>query len=384
MKILVFPLSLSLAILAACGDRSESPVRAAGPRPAPIGVQAVAVTRQEWPEWYEATGAVRARTAVSISSKVMAYVQEVSVNPGDRVREGQVLVRLDARDLEANVRRAEAARAEVASSLPEADNGIAAAKANLDLAQSTFKRIEELASKKSVSNQEFDEAGARLKAAQAAYDMARARRTQLDPKLAQVEQEIHAAAILRDYARLVAPFAGIVTARTVDPGALAAPGAPLIALEHEGGYRLEVSLDESALVSVKVGQPVEVGLDALDRHVSARVSEVVPAVDSASRTYTVKLDLPALSGLRSGVFGRASFARGSRTVVAIPNAAIVERGQLQSVFVVEDASAHSRVITTGKRVGGAIEVLSGLSEGEKVIAPPPATLSDGARVEVRP
>src|SRR5207302_6175864 len=106
----------------------------------------------------------------------------------------------------------------------------------------TFKRMEELASKKSISNQEFDEASARLKAAQAAHEMAHSKRVQLDSKLAQVEQEIRAAAIVRDYARIAAPFAGVVTAKSVEPGNLALPGAPLLTIEHEGGYRLEVSV----------------------------------------------------------------------------------------------------------------------------------------------
>src|SRR5437763_13177141 len=376
------PISIAfpLVILTGCG--ADSRPRAAAPAPA-VFVQAVAATAQQWPEIYEATGTVRARTAVAISSKVMAYVQEVSVQSGARVREGQPLITLDARDLEANLRRAEAGREEVRSAIPEADNGIAGAKANLDLAQSTFKRIEELASKRSVSNQEFDEASARLKAAQASYDMARAKRAQLDAKLAQIEQEIHSATIVRDYARIVAPFAGIVTARTVEPGTVAAPGAPLLTIEREGGYRLEVSVDESRLPGVNAGQAVDISLDALDRHVSGRVSEIVPAVDPASRTYTVKLDLPPIAGVRSGVFGRTSFARGGRSVVTVPAQAIVERGQLQSVFVVADGAARSRMITTGKRLAGAVEVLSGISEGEKVVAPPPAGLTDGARVETR-
>ena len=100
--------------------------------------------------------------------------------------EGQLLVTLDSQDLDTKVRRAEAAEAEVVSAIPEADNGVAGAKANLDLAQSTFKRMEELASKKSISNQEFDESSARLKSAQAAYEMARSKRAQLDSKRAQV------------------------------------------------------------------------------------------------------------------------------------------------------------------------------------------------------
>src|SRR5262249_976986 len=150
-------------------------------------VQSVTVRSQDWPEAYETTGTVRARTVAVIASKVMAYVRQTTVQVGDRVKEGQPLVTLDAQDLDANVRRAEAGEAEVRSAVPEADNGVAGAKASLELAQATFKRMEELAVKKSISNQEFDEATARLKSAQAAYDMARAKRSQLDSRLAQVE-----------------------------------------------------------------------------------------------------------------------------------------------------------------------------------------------------
>ena len=166
----------------------------------------------------------------------MGYVREVKVQTGDHVREGQLLVTLDARDLDANARRAEAAREEVRTSVPEADSAVAAAKANLDLAQTTFNRMKELFQKKSISNQEFDEASAKLKAAQAAYEMARARRTQLDAKLAQAEQEVRATEVTRSYAEISAPFAGIVTAKSVDPGTLAVPGAPLLTIERDGAY----------------------------------------------------------------------------------------------------------------------------------------------------
>jgi RND family efflux transporter MFP subunit len=341
------------------------------------------VCSEQWPEAYEATGTIRARTVAVLSSKVMAYVRQVAVQVGDRVREGQDLITLDSQDLDANVRRAEASESAVRSAILEADNGVAGAKANLDLAQSTFKRIEELASKKSISNQEFDEASARLKSAQAAYDMARAKRRQVDSKLAQVEQEIRAAKIMRDYTRIAAPFSGVVTAKSVEPGNLAAPGAPLLTIEGEGAYRLEASVEESKLPFVKAGQSVEVALEALDRRLPARVSEIVPAVDAASRAYIVKIDLPGVTNLWSGMFGRAWFPLGTRKVVAIPPPALVERGQLQSVFVIEDGVARTRLVTTGKRASNGVEVLSGLSEGEKVVSPVPSGLADGARVEVR-
>lgn len=372
---------LALALLTACGG-DESHSRAAAPAPA-VPIQAAAVDLRQWPNVYEATGTVRAKTLTVVSSRVMAYVRQVNVQVGDRVREGQPLVSLDAQDLETNVRRAEAAEAEVLSAIPEADNGVAAAQANLDLAQSTFRRMKELADKKSISNQEFDEASARLRSAQASFEMARAKRTQLDSKRAQVQQEIRGATILRDYTRIAAPFSGVVTAKSAEPGTLAAPGAPLLTLEREGAYRLEASVDESRLPSVKAGQSVEVALESLDRRLAARVSEIVPSVDAASRAYTVKIDLPAVPNLRSGVFGRARFALGMRSVLAIPPQAVVERGQVQSVFVIEDGSAHSRLITTGGREQGLIEVLSGLSQGEKVVSQPPTGLTDGARVEVK-
>ncbi len=358
---------VATAALAACG--ANEPQRKSVSVGAAVPVQAVAVTSQEWPEVYEATGTVRARTAATISSRVMAYVREVAVHVGDSVREGQLLVTLDSQDLETNVRKAEAAEAEVKSAIPEADNGVAAAKANLDLAQSTYRRIAELESKKSVTDQEFDEASARLKGAQAAYDMARARRGQLDPKLARAQQEVRAASIMRDYARISAPFAGVVTEKPVEPGNLATPGAPLITLEREGDFRLEASVDETKLPAVKTGENVEVSLDALGSRFGARVSEIVPAVDPASRSYTVKIDLPAVVNLKSGIFGRAYFPMGMRKALTIPAAALAEHGQLQTVFVIEDGAARARLVTTGARGPNGVEALSGVNEGEKVDQP---------------
>jgi RND family efflux transporter MFP subunit len=146
-------------------------------------------------------------------------------------------------------------------------------------------------------------------------------------------------------------------------------------------YRLEAAVDESKLASIKAGQTVEVILDA-GRKQNARVSEIVPAVDAASRSYIVKIDLPASPQLRSGMFGRALFPLGAQSVTAIPAQALIERGQMQSVFVVEDNVVRSRLVTTGRRTQDFVELLSGLTAGEKVVLPVPQGLQDGAGVEV--
>jgi membrane fusion protein, multidrug efflux system len=375
-KHLLIPIPL-LMWLAGC---SEAPKEKATDSSAPLAVSTVAVSSETWPSTYEATGTVRARTSAVVSAKLMGYVREVKAQAGDHVREGQLLVTLDSRDLEVASRRAEAAREEVRTAVPEADSAIAAAKANLDLAQATFGRMRVMFQKTSISNQEFDEASAKLKAAQAAYDVSQARREQLNAKLAQADQEVRAAEVTRSYAEVVAPFAGLVVARWVEPGSLPVPGAPLFTIEADGDYRLEALADESHLPAIRVGQQVSVSLDSVDHPIDARVSEIVPAVDAASRAYTVKIDLPALPALRSGVFGRATFQLGSRSLLAIPAAAVSERGQLQSVMIADNGVARTRLITTGQKLKDRMEVLSGLSDGEKVIFPVPPGLTDGAQV----
>lgn len=369
-------------VLAACGREEAARPKAA--KTASIPVSVAPAFLQNWPDLYEATGTVRARTTATIASKVMGYVLQVSVQVGDRVQQGQTLVTLDARDLEANLLRAEAGRAEAVSALPEVENGIAAAEADYELAQATFRRIDDLASKKSVSNQEFDEASARLKMAEAGYEMAQSKREQLQSKIDQAEQERRAARIMHEYAAITAPFSGVVTAKSVDAGNLAAPGAPLLTIERAGAYRLEAEIDESKLPVVRAGQSVKVTLDALARTFDARVSEVVPAVDTASRSYIVKIDLPAMPQIRSGLFGKAAFLLATRQALAIPSKALQENGQLQSVFVVANGEARTRLITVGRRRPDAVEVLSGLNANETVVVAPPSALADGDCVEVHP
>jgi RND family efflux transporter MFP subunit len=375
--LLLIPVAFGLA---GC---SESPREAKPASVSPVQVSTVTIAEQQWPSIYEATGTVRARTSAVIAAKLLGYVREVKVQTGDRVREGQLLVTLDPRDLDVNSRRAEASLDEVRSSVPEADSAVAGARANLDLAQTTFNRMQELWNKKSISNQEFDEASAKLKAAQAAYEMTRARRAQLDAQAARVQQDIRSTEVARSYAEITAPFAGVVTVKSVDPGAMAVPGAPLLTIEREGAYRLEASVEESRLTAIRLGQPVSVTLDGINRTLAARVSEIVPAVDAASRSYTVKIDLPAVPEVRSGAFGRASFQLSTRSPLTIPAGVVTERGQLQSVLVVENGIVHTRLITTGQKNKDQVEVLSGLTAGEKLIFPVPQGLSDGAAVEIR-
>jgi RND family efflux transporter MFP subunit len=301
----------------------------------------------------------------------MGTVTSVNVREGDAVKHGQVLATMD----DAQPR---AATAQSQAALSAAEHELAAAESELALAQTTFNRLETLYAKKSLSQQEYDEGHARVQSAEARRDTARAARVQAGAALEQARTRL-------DYTRVRAPFDGVVTERRIDPGALASPGMPLLTVEAGGQYRLEAGVDERDLQFVHIGQVVPVSLDSLGTQaLTGKVAQIVPAADPASRSFTVKVDLPANKNLRSGIFGRAAFARGTRQAALIPQAAVTERGQMQTVYVVgENSIAMLRYVTLGAAQQDRREVLSGLNPGETVVAAPAGRDLAGKRIEVR-
>jgi len=367
--------------LAGCGGEKPAP-RKAEPGPA-VRATVVRLAEETVPDVYEATGTVRARVSSVLAARVMGYLREVRVQAGDTVQPGQVIAVIEAREIDSGLKQAEAARDEARSALPEVDNAIAAAKAQLELAEATHRRMKSLFDQKSITQQEFDEVEARLRMARANHEMAVAKRAQLEQKIRQAESAVAQAAAMKGYMEITAPFRGIVVERKAEPGMLAAPGMPIAVVEQAGGYRLEAAVEENRIKAVKPGMAVEVLIDALGTSVQGRVEEIVPALDPGSRSFTVKI---GLSGglLRSGMFGRARFPMGERKALLVPASAIVRQGQVEQVFVVENGVAKSRLVTTGAARGERVEALSGLRAGESVVAPVPANLADGSRVEVRP
>jgi RND family efflux transporter MFP subunit len=377
------PATILFGIVAGCSSgTSESAKKAESA--APIAVSAQRAPTMKLPEVYEATGSVRARVTTVLSARTMGSVLDVRVQPGDPVKAGQVVAVLDARDIETSRRQAEAGRTEAQDAQPEADSGVEAAKAQLDLAESSHRRMKSLFDEKSITAQEFDEAEARLKTARASYEMAKAKRRQLDARVHQADEAVAQTKLQASFANVTAPFAGTVIERKAEPGMLASPGTPIVVIEQGGAYRLEASVDETRLAKIRAGMAVRVHLDAFDKDIDARVGEVVPALDAGSHSFTVKINLPPVAGLRSGVFGRALFEFGERETLAVPGSALVHDGQVDRLYVAESGIARGRLVKAGMRSGDLVEILSGLSAGELVIDRPAQALADGARIEVRP
>jgi HlyD family secretion protein len=377
-----FPLAIWILTTAAC-SRQEVPLTTTNAQSKAISVDVETVVTSQIADVYRASGTVRARQIAAIAARIAANILDVRVDAGDHVKAGQTLIVLDRRDLEANLRRSEAGRAEVESAVTETESAIASARASVELARVTHKRFQDLLAKGSVSQQEFDESQARLRNADAALEMAVSKRRQVEARRSQCEAEADAARVALGYATLTAPFAGLITKREADPGSLATAGASLLTLESEGNLRLEASIDESRLGLAKPGESVEVEIDGLNRTVSGSVGEIRPSIDPATRTFTARIDLPAVPGLRAGMFARAAFAAGKREAMLVPQSAVLDRGQIRSVHVVEGDMARLRFVTLGDARGDWFEVLSGLTAGEKIIVTPPSLLADGSRVAIQ-
>jgi RND family efflux transporter MFP subunit len=350
------PLALS-ALLSACGKAPE-----AQPQPAPKSwdLAVVKVATAGLPIDYTTVGSVVSDQRIEVTSRMSGYIHELLVREGDRVRRGQIIARLDGADVEGAIRQSRA--------------GVGAASSALADAQIDFERFQRLYERASISENEWrkvrlkrDAARESLNQAQAAQDTANAQRAYVDIR---------------------SPDDGVVVARLKQAGDLAAPGAPMLTLEVGRALLFETSVSEAHVAAIAVGSRARVKIDALTQIFEGTVSRVVPSGDPVTRSYLVKVALPETAGLMPGMFGRASFAVGDSSSLLVPAQALVERGGLRGVFLVDEAGlARFRWLRTGREWPDRIEVTAGLAAGERIVAAVDPGLREGDRIgggEVRP
>ena len=397
MKRILIPSSIVVAIATAaagCGKK-QTPTTVAAADPI-SNVRVSKIGRSSFAETYEATGTVNAKTTTQISANLLGRVNSIVVNEGDAVKKGQLLVEIDDRDAQALLEKAQAGLREAQASLVEVDNSTAAAnaavktaEANRKLADVTFDRYRELYGRGSVSGQEYDEALARSNTAMSELERAKAnvqtinsKKAQINARIEQAIADISNSKVRASYSRIVSPVSGVIVKKFVEPGAMASPGVPLLSIEDNSRYRLEGAVGESRSELVHVGDRVNVRIDALGAgDVMGIVAEILPTSDAASRSYTVKIDLPASPLLRTGLYGLARFPLAQKESITVPQTAMVQRGQLTGVYIVgPDGTVRFRIVMTGKTSEGMVEVLSGINEGDEVASSDPGKLHDGTKV----
>ncbi len=372
---------LLASTIAACGSHEDT--TRATERTA-LQVTTAVVKTEPLAAGFEVGGSVRSRTVAVLSSRIVAPVVDVRVRAGDRVRVGQPIVMLDDRELRASASGADAALAAAKQGALAASADERAAAAAVSLATATHKRMSGLRERNSATPAEFDEAAAALESAQARAGGSAARVVASRSAIEAAQAAARVAAVAQSYATIAAPFGGIVTSRSVDPGNLASPGMPLVTIEDPEHFRMEVSVDASRAAAVTPGARVPVTVDGINGTLDGLVAEVSQSVDPITHMFNVKIDLPPAPQLRSGQYGRVRLTGAAAPAQSVPATAVQRRGQLAVVFVEDGGIARMRLVHAGAQTGGRVPILAGLSDGERVIVDPPAAIVDGAPVAAKP
>lgn len=310
-----------------------------------------------------------------LHARAKGYLKRVLVDIGDRVEQGQLLAEIEAPEMDGELEKARA-------TVYQASADLKLAVARGELAAINLRRAEALVQRNAAPVQDLDEA-------RAAQQVADATVLSADATLAARKAEVHRLEDLNSFLRLVAPFAGTITARGFDPGALVtAEGsgqAPLFRIAQDDTLRVVVTVPQAHLAAIRLGQDVKILARELPgREFAGRVSRTARAVDPATRTLRTEIDLPNKDrSLYAGMFVEAEFARAGGHPLTVSANAVANGPEGTRVVVVDQAGlVHWRPIEIRRDLGARIEVSGGLEGDESIIENPPAGLADGARVEV--
>jgi len=323
-------------LLSGCGHKEEGSHQTETLPDAEVRTATVELKNQPRAQWLP--GTVNPADQAVIATKLMATVEEVGVDIGQRVSKGDMLVRLKADEIDAQVDQARAALAQVERNLNREKSLLAQSATTAE----TVRTLED-----------------QMRVAKA--------------RLAEAET-------MQSYTRIRAPFDGIITAKDVRRGDLATPGAPLVSIEGTGKQKVYVQVPDS-LSELDYDSPVTIEADG--ERIETRLAEWSPAANPASRTRLAKLVLPADKPLRSGQYVRVSWPAEEIESLWIPASALSVSGQMERVYVVVDGHLSLRLIRTGARVGDSIQILSGLSEGESIVLEPANHLRDGQPANIQ-
>lgn len=392
---LIIPVTAFLLILSGVFNEKVEPGTKTIKPEKVSGVKVGEVKSENYETGNKVFGSTVSEESAKISSELMADVRNVLVKSGDVVTQGQPLVLLDNEKVNASLHQVSASIATVKAKVKSIDEtikqveaAVTKAQADLTLKEKVYNRMKSLYDAGAISLQQKDEAEtaylaakAQLQEAQAQLATTKANRTEVLANLGEAEATYNAATISVQDATITAPFSGVVVETLVDIGDQVNPGMPLIAVE-KAPYYLEVFVDERKQSKINIGDKIPVTIDALQKTVQGKVTEITPKIDPASRTFKVKIEIQEqANNLKSGMFGYAVFPESNQNGIFIPAAAVYYWSQLTAVFVVDDKGiAHLRYVQLGEEQNKTVEVLSGLNPGEKIVLTNIEKVKDGVQV----
>ena len=333
---------------------------------APAPTQTASANVQDVDQWVEAVGTVRPKTETRIEARVTGQVLDVQVKPGDEVVKGELMVTLDSRQATTRLEQAKQALKAARAGREQARHTLEAAQAAHTQAKTQYNRVKGYVAAQAATAQELESAESTFRQAEAGVKRAREAIAAADSGILQSQAVVEESTIALEFTRIKAPESGVVLKRFVEPGDLALPGKPLVAMRTSGALRLEAHVREGLITRVTPGASLTVTVETLGLQVETTVDEIIPYADPDSRTFLVKTVIPPVDRLYPGMFGKLRIPVDHRRIVTVPKAAIRRVGQLELIRVKVDDTWTSRYIKTGEPMGDAVEVLSGLDGTETV------------------
>ena len=358
---------------------SETPSQEAAATPLEVKVARVAY--QSWPRVVRVQGSLVAEENVVVGAKVAGRVKQVPIDLGSVVRRGDLLAALDTEELELKVKQAEAQREQVRAKLglkqgqkeDDLDRaGVPAVrqeKALWDQAQDNLRRAEKLREKQAIAIEEIQQRQAAVAVAEAKHLAAL---NDVEEQIAQVgvrREELALARQVLEDSKVPAPFNGVVEHRHVTAGAYVRVGDPIVSLVRVDPLRFRAGVPEREATRIRQKQPATITVEGEPAPIRVAVSRISPALDLASRSLTVEADVPNPGlRLRVGLFAEAEIVVDpDAQALAVPAAAVREFAGVEKVWLVRDGKAEEKIVQTGRRDAGRVEILQGLSPGDTII-----------------
>ena len=388
-----FALMATVALAAGCTGNADS----RSPQDQPRRVQVVRAEKRQIPRTVVAVGTLAAEDRAELGFKVPGRIDRWNVDLGSRVTAGAVLAQLDARDYELRRDRARAAleQARARLGLPVAGDTddldaasvgiVRQAKARLDQATVNLDRSKELHQQGILSQAELDATDAAFKVAQSVHNDALEEVNNRRGILAERRSDLALAAQQLTDTRLHAPFSGAVQQRTANLGEYVAAGAPVLTLVKLTPLRLRLDVPEREALNIRAGQEVAVRTEGATDAWPGRIVRLSPALEEANRSLIVEAEVDNTRGLlRPGSFARAEIVTESGgDSLVVPASSVVLFAGIEKVVTIKDGKALERPVTTGRRSGEVVEILTGLQDGDTVVVKP-GNLTTGATVEISP
>jgi RND family efflux transporter MFP subunit len=394
-KLLVASSILSLALLASCSSKSKESAARADAKAEPaavIQVSTAAVIERSTNRGVEVVGSLEAQDEVTVSSQASGNLESISVDLGSPVSRGQVIARIDQRELKLKRDQAEAALHQAEAKLgitrdgkidPQKQPDVRQAVAGLERARYDLIAAKKLFDAGTISNQQYDVYQKTVEQAEARYQASLENVRNLEAIIEEKRAALDLTKKQLADSDIISPITGVVKEKTASRGEYLQPGKPVVTIVQINPLRLKLEVPETFAAGIARGQVVTLRVDSFaDREFKGVIKRINPSMDEKNRSLIAEAEVANPNALlRPGMFARSQIVSNSTTMaLMVPDKAVVSLAGVTKVFVADGGHAVERMVKLGARDGSLIEILEGVKSGERVITSNTEQLHDGSAV----